>query len=159
MIIRQFYDTDIAAMAQIWNAIVQAGDTFPQMQRLTKQRAHSFFSIQSFTGVADEEGEILGLYMLHPNNVGRCGHIANASYAVKAGCRGKGIGEMLVRHSMAEAKRIGFRILQFNAVVAGNTGAIRLYEKIGFHRLGTIPGGFYMPDGSYSDIYPFYIEL
>ena len=107
----------------------------------------------------EETGSIVGLYILHPNNIGRCGHIANASYAVSAACRGRHIGEQLVRDCMAKGKALGFRVLQFNAVVATNLPARRLYEHIGFTQLGTIPGGFRQKDGSYADICPYYIEL
>ncbi len=56
----------------------------------------AFFASQSYTGVAEEDGKILGLYILHPNNVGRCSHICNVSYAVASDARGKHIGEKLV---------------------------------------------------------------
>ena len=101
----------------------------------------------------------MGLYILHPNNVGRCGHICNASYAVRADARGQRIGETLVRHCLEKGKELGFRILQFNAVVSSNTYALRLYQKLGFVRLGAIPGGFLMKDGHYEDIIPHYHVL
>ena len=96
---------------------------------------------------------------LHPNNVGRCGHICNASYAVRKNIRGLHIGEKLVLDCLQKAKENQFRILQFNAVVATNTPALHLYERIGFKKLGTIPGGFRMPDGTYEDIIPHYYLL
>ena len=88
----------------------------------------------------------MGLYILHPNNVGRCGHICNASYAVKSQLRGHHIGEALVKHCMEQGKKLGFRILQFNAVVKSNASALHLYEKLGFTQLGVIPGGFLMKE-------------
>ena len=101
----------------------------------------------------------MGLYILHPNNVGRCEHIGNASYAVDASYRGQHVGERLVRDCLARAGERGFRILQFNAVVATNTAARRLYERLGFRQLGVIPGGFRMKDGRYADICPYYRVL
>ena len=80
--------------------------------------------------MAECDGKIAGLYILHPNSVGRCGHIANASYAVSEKMRGYHLGELLVKHSLAQGKQLGFRILQFNAVVKSNTGAIALYRKL-----------------------------
>ena len=157
--IRKFSEADLPAMVDIWNSIVEQGMAFPQMECLDIDSARRFFGEQTFTGAAEDCGRIAGLYILHPNNIGRCGHISNASYAVKPGLRGKGIGEMLVRHSMAEAKKNGFRILQFNAVVAVNTAALELYAKLGFTRLGTIPGGFLSKSGEYLDIIPHYIDL
>lgn len=147
-------------MIRLWNRIVEEGNAFPQEEPLTKETGQLFFAGQSYCGVAaDEDGQVRGLSILHPNNVGRCGHIANASYAVDASCRGKGIGELLVRDSMAAAGRLGFSILQLNAVVESNMPARRLYERLGFHRLGVIPNGFRMKDGSLANICPYYIIL
>lgn len=78
---------------------------------------------------------------------------------MKDGVRGRHIGEQLVRHSMAQGKALGYRILQFNAVVATNASALHLYRRLGFKQLGVIPGGFLMPDGHYEDIIPHYHEL
>lgn len=89
---------------------------------------------------------------MHPNNVGRCGHICNASYAVRKDVRGEHIGEKLVKDCLVKAKEIGFGILQFNAVVASNTHALHLYERLGFIKLGVIPKGFRMPDGHYHEL-------
>lgn len=145
----------------IWNEVVQEGTSFPQLDLLTEATGHCFFSEQNYTGLAMEEEteRIVGLYILHPNNVGRCGHICNASYAVLSSCRGRGIGELLVKDCMKEALKQSYRILQFNAVVAANETAIHLYKKLGFQQLGVIPGGFLMPDGHYEDIIPHYIVL
>ena len=137
----------------IWNQVVDDGVAFPQLEPLTEESGRQFFAEQSFTGAAvGEDGAVLGLYILHPNNVGRCGHICNASYAVHTNARGQHVGEALVRHCLQKGRELGFRILQFNAVVASNTPALRLYEKLGFTRLGTIPGGFLMKDGHCVDI-------
>ena len=143
----------------IWNEVVAEGVAFPQEEELTTESGLKFFKSQSFTGLAIKDGEVIGLYILHPNNVGRCGHISNASYAVKSDIRGMGVGEMLVRHSIKKAGELGFRILQFNAVVKNNVRALKLYEKIGFTKLGVIPGGFRLKDGSYEDIIPHYIKV
>lgn len=143
----------------VWNQVVSDGVAFPQTDLLSEKEADVFFSSQSFTGVAVEDGSVLGLYILHPNNLGRCGHIANCSYAVSREIRGKHIGEMLVNHSLKMAHEKGFRLIQFNAVVASNIHAIHLYERCGFKRIGTVPGGFRMDDGTYSDIILFYHEV
>lgn len=152
---------DIEQAIRIWNEIVAEGVAFPQTDALDEISGNDFFSAQSFTGIArdDETGEALGLYILHPNNVGRCGHICNASYAVSRSARGHGVGAALVRDCMLQAKALGFRILQFNAVVKTNVSALNLYKKLGFTQLGVIPGGFHMDDGTYQDIIPHYIAL
>ena len=153
-------ETSPAAVA-IWNQVVEDGVAFPQTEPMTPDEGWCFFCEQTLTAVAVEEGsgEVLGMYILHPNNIGRCGHIANASYAVDRQARGRGVGEALVRDSLRAAREYGFTVMQFNAVVATNRVALHLYEKVGFTRLGVIPKGFRLPDGSFADIVPQYIEL
>lgn len=159
--IRKYRDNDILRMTEIWNEVVEEGNAFPQEECLNENDAADFFAVQSYTAVAEDEitGKIEGLYILHPNNVGRCGHICNASYAVTAESRGRHIGEKLVLDCIEQAKLLGFGILQFNAVVATNIHARHLYERIGFISLGTIPRGFRMKNGEYRDICPYYISL
>lgn len=156
--IKQYEKSDVKAAVELWNEVVKDGIAFPQMEMFTEKTGNEFFIEQSFTGVAydTENGTVVGLYILHPNNVGRCGHICNASYAVKSGMRGRHIGEMLVKHCMETAKKLKFKVLQFNAVVATNIPALKLYEKLGFTKLGVIPDGFLMKDGTYEDIIPHY---
>ncbi|MBU9724852.1 GNAT family N-acetyltransferase [Diplocloster modestus] len=159
--IRAYDKNDVKDVAKIWNQVVEDGIAFPQLEMLDETSGNVFFQDQSFTGVAydADNGKIVGLYILHPNNVGRCGHICNASYAVEKEIRGQHIGEKLVLHCLGKAKDLGFRILQFNAVVKSNKSALHLYEKLGFVKLGTIPGGFLMKDGTYEDIIPHYHVL
>ena len=162
MIIVEKYDKkNIKAAIEIWNEVVRDGVAFPQEDELNEISGDEFFSAQSYTGLArnDETGEIVALYILHPNNVGRCGHISNASYAVKSNLRGRHIGEIIVKHCIETARELGFRILQFNAVVAENVHARNLYRRLGFKELGIIPGGFRMPDGTFADIVPQYLTL
>ncbi len=159
--IRAYREDDVPAMAAIWNQVVEDGVAFPQLETLTMEDASPFFRQQTYCAVAEDQetGRVLGLYILHPNNVGRCGHLGNASYAVDRQCRGAHIGEKLVQDCIRQAGVCGFRILQFNAVVASNIHARHLYERLGFHALGTIPGGFLMPDGHYEDICLYYIQV
>ena len=157
--VRGYGEGDIAEMVAIWNEVVRDGVAFPQEDELGLADGTEFFVSQTHCGVAVEDGHVIGLYILHPNNVGRCGHIANASYAVSSAARGTGVGRLLVEDSLAQGRAHGFRVMQFNAVVSTNAGARHLYEKLGFVQLGTIPGGFRMPDGTYVDICPYYHEL
>ena len=160
MQIRAYSKNDIEQMIAIWNEIVDEGIAFPQENLLDDNTGSQFFASQSYCGVAvDEDDSIVGLYILHPNNVGRCGHICNASYAVDKNFRGLHIGEKLVSDCLVQGKKHGFGVLQFNAVVATNIHARHLYERLGFIQLGTIKNGFRMKDGHYEDICPYYHEL
>lgn len=159
--IRKYNKDDLEEMIKIWNAVVDDGIAFPQEDFLTDTTGTLFFESQTYCGVAEntENGKICGLYILHPNNVGRCGHICNASYAVDKESRGLHIGEKLVNDCLRQGKNNDFRVMQFNAVVESNTHARHLYERLGFVQLGVIPNGFRMKDGHYENICPYYYEL
>ncbi len=146
---------------RIWNEVVEEGIAFPQEEFLNEETGRAFFESQSHCAVAvdRETDEGYGLYILHPNNVGRCGHICNASFAVRSDLRGLHIGEQLVLDCLAQAKELGFGILQFNAVVESNIHARHLYERLGFRELGPIPDGFRMKDGHFETIIVYYHEL
>ena len=89
ILVREYAVQDLPAMLEIWNEVVEEGIAFPQEQPLDEQSGAQFFAAQSHSAVAEEQesGQLLGLYILHPNNEGRCGHICNASYAVSAASR------------------------------------------------------------------------
>lgn len=161
IVIREYKEKDLLNMIDIWNEVVEEGNAFPQKENLDYETAKEFFGEQTYVGVAEDEKDftIYGIYILHPNNVGRCGHISNASYAVSSKSRGLGIGERLVRDSLVQGKKHGFKILQFNAVVATNTHAKYLYDKLGFQMIGTVKDGFLMKDGNYEDICLYYYTL
>ena len=161
MIIREYEEKDMTEMCRIWNEVVEEGIAFPQINTLDEEEGKAFFAEQNYCGVAEdaENGQILGLYILHPNNIGRCGHLANASFAVDGKMRGRHIGELLVTDCLIQAKKQGFGVLQFNAVVRTNGAARHLYEKLGFVELGTVPNGFLKKDGKYEDIVLYYHTL
>lgn len=159
--IREYKQQDLPEMIKLWNDIVEEGISFPYEEPLTSEAGKHFFAGQTCSVVAEDSvsGRIYGLYILHPNNIGRCGHICNASYLVGHGYRGHHVGEKLVLDSLTRGKQNGYKILQFNAVVASNAHARQLYERLGFVQLGMVPKGFRMKEGTYEDIYSYYYEL
>ena len=159
MEIRAYREADVPAMVRIWNEVVEEGTAFPQEEPLDEVSGAAFFAAQTYCGVVAENGTVVGLYILHPNNVGRCGHIANASYAIDSVCRGRHIGEKLVSDCLDQAPRFGFKLLQFNAVVENNVHARHLYERLGFVEIGMVPDGFRMKDGTYQNIILYYHTL
>lgn len=159
--LKELTEKELEQAIDIWNVVVEDGVAFPQLEFLNVDTGRTFFQEQSYTGIVvdTETEETVGLYILHPNNIGRCGHICNASYAVKKDMRGKHIGELLVRDCIEKGKELGFKILQFNAVVRSNKAALALYKKLGFIQLGIIPEGFLLKNGEYEDIIPHYVKL
>lgn len=154
--VRKWREKEVGSAVRIWNQIVEEGNAFPQTKFLSYEEGKAFFAMQDYTGIAydTESGLIVGLYILHPNNVGRCGHIANTSYAVDRARRGQHIGRLLVEDSITQARELGYGLIELNAVVATNAAALKLYRDIGFKPLGTIERGFRMDDGHYEAIVP-----
>ena len=104
IIVREYHKKDLPEMVRIWNEVVEEGIAFPQEEFLDETAGTEFFASQTYNGVAEDtdSGRVLGLYILHPNNIGRCGHLANASYAVSSDVRGLHIGEKLVSDSLCK---------------------------------------------------------
>lgn len=151
LVLRKIEKKDIKYATFIWNQVIEAADSFPDDKILNDEEAWEMFNKQTETVCALYGEEVVGVYILHPNNFGRCGHIANASYAVKKEFRGKGIGKTLVCDCLERAKKNKFKGLQFNAVVSNNYAAICLYLKLGFSVIGTIKNGYRLKDDTYHD--------
>ena len=108
------------------------------------------------TYVAERNGEIVGTYMLKPNQPALGAHVANAGYMVRPGAFGGGVGTAMAEHSLAEARAAGYRAMQFNAVVSTNVRAVALWERLGFAVIGTVPEGFRYRGGVYVDLLVMY---
>jgi len=159
MKIRAYTEKDLPDMIRIWNQVVESGCSFPQVELLTPETGREWFAAQTYSAVAVEEDRVVGLYAFRPNNVGRCGHAANAHYAVDADRRGEHIGTMMVEDSLVRAKEFGFKFMQFNTVLETNIHARHVYERCGFIQVGTIPAGYLRKDGSYVNICLYYHKL
>ena len=157
--IRDYRAEDLADAAAIWNAIVEQGDSFPGDAVLPPEEADRFFRSQTRTAVALDGGERwVSMSSIRTTSAG-VRTSPTPPYGVKAGLRGRGIGRALVLDSLESARALGFRGLQFNAVVAENAAAIALYEQLGFVRLGTVPGGYRRADGRYVNTYVYFHDL
>ena len=156
LLFKEYTKAELQQITAIWNQIVEEEISFPQDKPFTLQQAKEFFALQTAVVCACNGSEVAGFYILHPNNTGRCGHIANASYGGKKEYRGTGGGKQLVTHSLTQTKEHGFIALQFNAVVCTNTAAVRLYNDLGFTQLCKVENGYKLPDGNYVDTLLFY---
>ncbi len=151
MNIRKIEYKDIKEVTAIWNESVDAADCFMDEDLISEKELWNLFEEQTETIIVEIDKKVVGFHFIHPNLIGRCGHIANAAYAVSSNMRGKGIGKSLVIDSIERSKKLGFLGMQFNAVLITNTPAINLYLKLGFRIIGTVPNGFRMKDSTYID--------
>lgn len=152
--IRMATENDFEAIWQIFHEIIVAGDTYVNDETFTADAAHQMWlgpTVTTFVACAD--GRVVGAYKLTPNMPGRGAHVVNGSYVVAADYRGAGVGRQMVEYSLQEAKRAGYKAIQFNFVVSTNQSAIRLYETFGFQTLATLPKAFHHRVLGYVDAY------
>jgi ribosomal protein S18 acetylase RimI-like enzyme len=97
------------------------------------------------------DGTVLGTYFIKPNQPGQGAHVCNCGYVTSDAARGRGVAAAMCEHSQDEARRMGFRAMQFNFVVSTNEGAVRLWQRLGFAIVGTLPGAFRHPVRGYVD--------
>jgi len=156
-------DSLCAQCLEIFNAIIADGVNYPHEVLMSREDFDAFYQPGEPVWCAvDAENKVLGFVHVHPNGFGRLAHIANCGYAVAEDARGKGVGKALVAKSIEVCREMGFKGIQFNAVVATNVYAIRLYTSFGFEIIGTIPGGFRFgsaEEPKYVDRYIMYLEL
>lgn len=143
-LIRPYVETDWPALWPILRATFEAGDTYAYAPDSTEADIHrAWIEAPSATYVAiDASGALLGTYFIKPNQPGLGAHVCNCGYVVAAAARGQGVAAAMCEHSQREAVRLGFLAMQFNLVVATNEGAIRLWRRLGFAVLATLPRAF-----------------
>ncbi len=134
----------------ILRPVFRAGNTYTIDPQITERDAISYWT-QSRAYVAERDGAVLGTYHLRTNQQGGGAHVCNCGYATHPKARGTGLASAMLDHSLIQARQAGFRAMQFNFVVATNTGAIRLWIRAGFTEVGRLPGVFLHPEQGYVD--------
>jgi len=151
---------DSVAIWAILEPVVRAGDTYALPRDLTSEEALAYwFSDGHEVFVADDDGQIIGTYFMHPNQKGGGSHVANCGYITAAAASGRGVARNMCAHSISYAKNRGFRAMQFNFVVKTNERAVRLWRSLGFEIVGTLPEAFRHPTSGYTDVYVMYRML
>jgi L-amino acid N-acyltransferase YncA len=158
--IREATDADRDAIWKIFHEVVAAGDTYPINPAMSREDGFAYwFQTDARAFVAEQGGQIVGIYTLHANQSGGGAHVANAAFMVPASARGKGIGRSMGQHCLSEARRLGFRAMQFNFVVSTNEAAVKLWQDLGMKIVGTLPSAFRHPEKGYVDVYVMFRSL
>lgn len=153
-------ENDRAAVWSIFAAVVRPGDTYAFPPDIDRERALAIWldpAIETF--VAETADGIVGTYILKPNQSGPGNHVANCAYMVGPDARRQGVGRRMAADSLERARARGFRAMQYNLVVSTNTGAVRLWQELGFAIAGTLPGAFRHPEHGEVDAYVMYRRL
>lgn len=157
MQIREAGESDFERIWPIFKSIVSQGDTYAYDINTTKQdgfKAWMTYPLKTY--IVEDDGEVLGTYYIVTNHNGPGAHVCNCGYMVSSKARGRGLATSMCEHSQQVAKALGYKAMQFNFVASSNLGAIRLWEKLGFNKVGTLPGAFAHPTKGFIDAFVMY---
>ena len=158
--IRPATEADWPAIWLILEPVFRAGETYPYPRDIDEAGGRrAWMALPRMTCVAEEAGQILGTYYIKPNQPGQGSHVCNCGYVVSSRARGRGVASALCEHSQQLGAELGFRAMQFNLVVSTNTGAVRLWQKLGFEVLARLPGAFAHPREGDVDALVMYKQL
>jgi GNAT superfamily N-acetyltransferase len=164
--LREVDDAQVDALAGVLIDCVEGGASVSFMHPLTRDRAVAFWR-RVAQGVAAGERALL----VAEDAQGLCGtvqlafdlpenqpHRADLSkMLVHRRVRRQGLGAALMRAAEATALECGKTLLVLDAVTGGD--AERLYERLGWQRVGVIPGYALFPQGGLCATTVFYRNL
>ena len=145
---------------QILEPGVRAGETYALPRDMSEADAIAYWTgpdRQVF--VAEDEGRLLGTYYLRANQRGGGSHVANCGYVTAHQATGRGVARRMGEHSLDQARKAGFRAMQFNLVVSTNERAVNLWRTLGFESVGRLPLAFLHPRFGYTDALVMYQTL
>jgi L-amino acid N-acyltransferase YncA len=158
--IRAATQADRQAIWEIFRDTVAPGDAFVYDPNTPREEAEAYwFAKGTCTFAAEQDGKVVGSYILRPNRPGLGDHIANAGFMVAPEARGLGVGRAMGEHALNEARRLGFRAMQFNFVISTNESAVHLWQELGFKTVGTLPGAFRHASEGFVDAYVMFRSL
>jgi GNAT superfamily N-acetyltransferase len=156
--IRPIRDTDWPQVHELVVEVASAGETYAMDVPQSVEETREFWTGQQVVVAVDGES-VLGSAKMGPNRPAQGAHVGTASFVVAPAARGRGIGRALGEYVVEWHRAEGFAGIQFNAVVATNVGAVKLWQSLGFETIGTVPGAFRLPDSSYADLLVMYLRL
>lgn len=158
--IRKASEADKPQVWEIIKAVIATGDTYVFYPNSPKEKMLDYwFAADKKTYVALDENEIVGTFYLKDNQPDLGSHVANAGYMVSPAAKGKRIGSKMGEFSLPEAKRLGYKAMQFNLVVKSNEVAVRLWQNLGFEIIGEIPDAFDHAEKGLTNAYIMYKKL
>ncbi|WP_120511885.1 GNAT family N-acetyltransferase [Photobacterium salinisoli] len=156
-------EMDAADFEQFWpefRRIIQAQETYAFDPEMSREQAYTLWGEMPLKTFVCVEGDIvLGSYYLKANAMGPGNHVCNCGYMVTKAARGKGVARAMCEHSQRVALEQGFSAMQFNSVVSTNEVAVKLWQKLGFQIVGTLPGAYRHKTQGLVDCYVMYKQL
>ncbi|MDR9428779.1 GNAT family N-acetyltransferase [Salibaculum sp.] len=125
--------------------VFRAGETYAVDRDVSEAAARAMWLEGPVATYLAEGDAPMGTYYIKTNHGGGGAHVCNCGYVTAPAARGQGVATTMCLHSQQEARRLGYAAMQFNLVVATNTGALRLWDALGFEIVGTLPSAFRHP--------------
>ncbi len=160
MNLRPMVATDLDALWPIFHAITKEGLMLAHDETTTREAFEGYWLGRGGEQwIAEHDERVQGAFTLRSNHPGRGAHIGTATYLVAPEARGQGLGFALGQHSLKRARSLGFKGLQFNLVIRTNEVAVRLWQRLGFEIVGTMPRVFRHPDGMFVDAHVMFRDI
>jgi GNAT superfamily N-acetyltransferase len=159
-------DKQLDALADVLIECVEGGASVSFMHPLTRDRALAFWrrvaqdvaAGERAVLVAEDAHGLCGTEQLVLDRPENQPHRADLSkMLVHRRVRHQGLGTALMRAAEATARECGKTLLVLDAVTGGD--AARLYERLGWVRVGVIPGYALWPQGGLCDTTVYYRNL
>jgi L-amino acid N-acyltransferase YncA len=160
MHIRPAESRDEDAVWRIMEPVIRAGETFALPRAMSRDDAFAYwYSADRGVWIAEEATEVVGTYCIRAIRPAGGSHVANCGYMVGTWAARRGVGRAMCEDSIARARAMGFKAMQYNFVISTNEHAIRLYQSLGFEIAGRLPGAFAHPTQGYVDAYVMFLRL
>lgn len=158
--IRKYREEDKEEIWKIIEHVISKGDSFTYAPDASREFAlEDWCHPDKHTFVAVSDDKIVGTFYIKANQIGLGSHVANGSYMVSPDARRLGIGRLMGEFSIEEARKLGFRAMQFNFVVKSNEKAVSLWKRLGFEVIGEIPEAYCHLENGLTNAYIMYRKL
>ena len=146
MNIRLATEDDAARIFEMFDEVIAEGEAYDFEEDPGRERMRElWFPSYGRTYVAEENGEVMAAAVVRKNTMVNDPTICNAIFIVARAARGRGVGAALGEFAVEEGRRLGYQEMRFNLVVSTNTSAVRLWKRLGFEIIQTLPGAFPHP--------------
>jgi len=144
----------LAYLSDQLNKEIESGDTYPMIDIMPVDKFASYW-FQNFAAVMllgniespeevtegkDWARECLGSFYIKPNYPGRSSHVCNAGFLVTDAARNRGVGRLMGESYLEWAPRLGYTYSVFNLVYETNVASCRIWDALGFKRIGRVKG-------------------
>jgi len=147
-----------AYLCALLNREIEKGDTYPMMEPMSLSAFGPYWfanfgavmllgDIASVAELArmEERGvdwakECLGSFYIKPNYPGRSSHVCNGGFLVTDAARNRGVGRLMGEGYLDWAPKLGYTYSVFNLVYETNVASLRIWDALGFKRIGRVKG-------------------